>query len=167
MEIVPYPLDPRYGASRDGRVWRIVRARFGKAVPHEVKPVRNKKGYLIVGSGKRSGLTTIAAHRLVALTFIPNPEVLPEVGHNDGSKDNNAVENLRWTTYAGNQADRLRHGTHNRGTRQTNHKLTEADVEALRLGKLTPAEASAKSGADVKHCFYVARGKDWPHVQPR
>lgn len=164
MEIEPYPLDRRYGVTRDGRVFRIVRARFGKPVPHELAQTRHPKGYFAVGSGKLSGLRTTQVHRMVALTYIPNPDNLPEVAHNDGSKDRNVVENLRWTAYAGNQADRLTHGTHNRGSRQTNHKLTEPEVRELRAGVLSPARAARASGASEKHCFYVARGKGWPHV---
>lgn len=44
-------------------------------------------------------------HRLLALTFLPHPE-LPledlEVNHIDGVKTNNALSNLEWVTYSGN-----------------------------------------------------------------
>lgn len=164
MEITPYPLDPRYGATRDGRVFRIVRARFGKPVPHEMKPSVGAKGYLYVGSGKSTGLRIVRVHQVIARTFIPNPLGLPEVAHEDGVKTNNGAGNLRWSTTQDNQIDRLRHGTHNRGSRQTNHKLTEEIVRQLRSGQLGHREAAAQSGASEKHCFYVAQGKDWPHV---
>ena len=37
-------------------------------------------------------------HRLLALTFIPNPLGKPEVNHKDGDKLNNLLDNLEWVT---------------------------------------------------------------------
>src|SRR5699024_6647562 len=62
----------------------------------------NYKGYLLVtiyGEKRR----THAAHRLVAKTFIPNPENKSQVNHKDGNKLNNRVENLEWCTNQENQ----------------------------------------------------------------
>lgn len=42
-------------------------------------------------------------HRLVAQTFIPNPDNLPVVNHKDGNKINNTVENLEWVSYSQNR----------------------------------------------------------------
>lgn len=46
-------------------------------------------------------------HRLVAITFIPNPDNKPLVNHKDENKFNNHKDNLEWTTPSGNSAHSL------------------------------------------------------------
>ena len=53
--------------------------------------------HVSVGSDKSFQL-----HRLVAQTFLPNPENKPCVNHKDGNKKNNSVDNLEWVTISEN-----------------------------------------------------------------
>lgn len=55
-----------------------------------------RSGYLSVNLCKNGKRTHKRIHRLVAETFIPNPDNLPIVNHKDGNKVNNQLENLEW-----------------------------------------------------------------------
>ena len=62
------------------------------------------RGYKKVGLRTESGkYLQITVHRLVALSFIPNPENKPEVNHKDKNRENNCVENLEWVTKSENE----------------------------------------------------------------
>ena len=56
------------------------------------------KGYLYVDLYKNGERKRFYIHRLVAKTFIPNPENKPFINHKDGNPRNNNVDNLEWCT---------------------------------------------------------------------
>lgn len=60
--------------------------------------INRETGYLSVHMHQK----TYIIHRLVAETFIPNPENKPTVNHKDGNKLNNNDWNLEWATYKEN-----------------------------------------------------------------
>lgn len=63
----------------------------------------HRSGYLVVSLHRSVKKTTTQyVHRLVAKTFIPNPQNKPLVNHLDGDKLNASVDNLEWVTYAEN-----------------------------------------------------------------
>ena len=129
MEIRPIPNLPDYGASRSGRLFRLRDIGRGKA--GELTQHAGKRGYFVVTFSKKF----YTVHRLVALTFIANPENKPIVAHNDGNKHNNAVGNLRWATQKENSDDMPVHGTLQFGEAHPTRKLCLADVR--RIQKLT------------------------------
>lgn len=69
-----------------------------------------KRTYKYIRLYKKGKGKSFPVHRLIALTFIPNPLNLPEVNHIDGDKDNNHISNLEWITHADNMKHAAEHG---------------------------------------------------------
>ncbi len=64
----------------------------------KLRPAIKGNGYygvclMVNGIGKY-----IPIHRLLAITFIPNPDNLPCINHKDENKLNNNISNLEWCT---------------------------------------------------------------------
>lgn len=78
---------------------------------HVLKKRGNNYGYLLVNIPIAGKWDTKSVHRLVAQTFIPNPDSLPEINHKDNNSLNNNVSNLEWCTNEYNVAYREKYGT--------------------------------------------------------
>ena len=65
-----------------------------------LKPRPTKNGYLnvVIQSVAHGVVVTKGIHRLVAETFILNPDNKPEVHHTDDDKHHNHFSNLKWVT---------------------------------------------------------------------
>jgi hypothetical protein len=159
---------PEYEISEHGDL-RRVRKGPSTCDGRLLKPWRHKKsGYLQVSlwRGNRDYRTTV--HRLVALTFLgapPSPQHL--VAHNDGSRDNNHWRNLRWATQRENVADTIRHGTHNRGSRNGQAKLDEVCVAAIRkMSEMQIPQRVAAYGFGICHQTVsdIVNRRRWRHV---
>lgn len=85
-----------YQVSDLGRIWSIKRQCY-------LKGSYDKDGYikltLIAKNGK---IKYERAHRLIALSFIENPNSYTVVNHINGIKDDNRATNLEWTDVKGN-----------------------------------------------------------------
>jgi len=133
-----------YKVSNWGRILSLDYNHTGK--PKLRTPVEDKDGYFTVQLSKNGKRKTCLVHRLVAETFLDNPENLPEVNHKDEDKTNNFVflnedgsinkekSNLEWKTHR----DNINHGTHNERMRKalTNGKLSKPVLQLSLSGNL-------------------------------
>jgi hypothetical protein len=145
------PKYPRYKVSDDGQVFAI----SGSAM----KPQIDDKGYLRVllrDSSKHNGVAPKKVHRLVATTFIPNPNNLPQVDHIDGDKSNNCVSNLEWVTNDENQRRAVNRGAYT-GRTPKNVKLYG--------GQILTAISEGYYGVDLFENNDVERKTFWTHVE--
>jgi hypothetical protein len=68
----------------------------------DIRPGLNTSGYFIVALCKNNNQITKKLHRLIAKSFIDNPENKPCINHKDGNKINNNISNLEWCTFSEN-----------------------------------------------------------------
>lgn len=109
----------RYQASTEGRIRSVahtvtfVKHYAGKDVENTVEypskiltPTLTSGYYGVIFS--IDGKTKYPlVHRLVALTFVDNPDNKPQVDHIDGDRLNNRATNLRWVTSKENHANAI------------------------------------------------------------
>lgn len=87
-------------ATRDGRI-------YSKRIHKYLNlSVNERSGYLQVHLDKK----TYRVNRIIAITFLENPNNLPCVGHKDNDRTNNRVDNLYWCTYKENTQQCIRDG---------------------------------------------------------
>lgn len=132
-----------------------------------LKPYLSKSGYLNVYfsiDGKKKGFRV---NRLVALTFILNPDNKKEVNHKDGNKINNKVDNLEWMTRTENQ----RHADLNglrimpSGEKRYNCKISNLQVAEILSSNLRNKELALIYGVHQSHISHIIKGKHRKHAE--
>lgn len=88
--------------SMDRNVKGIDGATYPKKGKQLSPSINAQTGYLQVDLWRENKGKRFYVHRLVAETYIPNPDSKPEVNHKDGNRTNCAVTNLEWVTSSEN-----------------------------------------------------------------
>ena len=120
-EFKPINECPDYYVSTFGRVKKLgYKSRDikkpEKFIPDKIiKGKRDLKGYIRVRLRINGKVKNRYAHRLVALSFIPNPYNKPDVNHITGIKTDNHVSQLEWCTPQENNEHGVRMGLLKRG----------------------------------------------------
>ena len=84
----------------------------------ELKPWLDKTGggYYKVGLTKNNKVKKFYIHRLIALAYIPNPDNKDCIDHINRIRNDNRIENLRWSTHSENSQNLSEFKTNTSGT---------------------------------------------------
>lgn len=145
----------RYQVSNLGNVKNCLNGRI-------LKSSNDKDGYKQINLRKNGVYKTYKVHRLIAQSFIPNPNNLPQVNHKDEDKANNNVDNLEWCTnyynnHYGTARERMAKAQINR--KDLSKPVLQFDKNENLLNEYPSIiEGARKTGIDVGGICRVCRG---------
>jgi len=155
--------DGLYQVSNLGRVKSLDRYVNSKGDSQQLKKGKvlnmhlKKDGYIGIVLCNYGKQKNFRVHRLVAESFIPNPENKAQVNHIDGIKTNNNFLNLEWAT----DSENIKHAFKNNlipkasGSKNPMAKLTKEQVDDIRNNNmLTPNKELSKKFNVSKTCIY-------------
>jgi hypothetical protein len=123
---------------------------------------RNNNGYGLAVIG---GVQKTASRWMCLLAHgEPSPPRI-HAAHNCGNPQCVNPRHLRWASHAENMADKVRHGTLNRGERNGKTHLSEDDVRAIRAAPPDLAPLMARYGLTKGGLCKIRTGKRWGHIK--
>lgn len=144
-----YPLNTNYLVSKDGKIYS---KRFKKFLTPKV----NWDGYHRIQIWENNKCRMVSWHRVIAETFIPNPDNKPVVNHKNGIKDDNRVENLEWCT----QQENIQHSWKN-GLSKSNKPVDMLDMDGNYIQSFKSAVEAGKyinrHGSGITKCVTGVR----------
>lgn len=150
-----------YFVGQDGRVFS---RKSGKSV--ELSVQENADGYYVVNLFSGGKYHHKRVNRLVAETYIPNPNNFPVVHHKDDDRKNNSVGNLEWCTADQNNMYKVERKRHSFGTSHGMSELTEQEVVEIYNRLLAGADLSIcqEYGVSERTIFRIKSKQSWKHL---
>ena len=154
-----------YSATEDGKIWAYPKLNWSGRF---LKSWKIGHGYLVVSLYIDKKQKKFLIHRLIAQTFIPNPESLREVNHKDGNKLNNFVSNLEWVTSKQNKEHAWENGSYkHKGEDHFNSKFLNKDI--IKIRQLFDSGTSLSKIASLYNSNYfhirkIVKRMIWKHI---
>lgn len=146
-----------YQVSNFGRIRSIKTGKIKEQTVHD----NHNRPYL--GLWKNNKQKICRPHKLVMEAFVGMRPQGMECCHNDGNPQNNHLSNLRWDTPKNNHADKIKHGTTNRGEQCGTAKLTLEQVRSIRQDDRLQRIIAAEYGVKDNTISRIKSGKRWTH----
>ena len=135
-----------YSITKNGKIW----SHYGKG--RWLKLYEDHEKYIITYLCKNKRVKTLRVHRLVAQTFIPNPENKAQINHKDCNPSNNNINNLEWATRIENMQHALRMG------RLTRSKEQRKRMSEIRKGRKHSEETRRKISETLRRNVLILQG---------
>lgn len=174
----PYP--DRYQVSNLGRVRNkpFMKSSRNKGGPFSfltkqkiLSPLINDDGYAQMRLQVDGFKFTKKVHRMVAETFLENPDNFPCVNHKNSKRDDNRVDNLEWCTEQYNVKHSYDSGSNSNAGEKHPRALLNNElvlyIRTLEIEGLTCREITDKLEIfkyDTIHKVLIR--KNWKHVEP-
>lgn len=131
--------------------------------------VNKNNGYASIGITLNGNSITLLVHRLVAITFIPNPENKPQVNHISGVKTCNWVGNLEWNTRKENMQHAVNIGLLDiKGEKHPENIYSEFQIrkvcKLLESCNIKPKEIERLTGVSRDMIFRIREKSTWTHI---
>jgi len=111
------------------------------------------------------GRHTVASRLMCRIVHGEPPHVDWDCAHTCGNGHLGCVNpnHLTWKTRTDNHADKIEHGTHDRGEKSNNAKLTESDVRYIRSvkGEVSLLVLSEQFGVSFQNISDIQRYRRW------